>query len=337
MSQPGVLQYADEQPNDAVFGSVTDHPWIEGPSTLQAVTKGGFPFAWCNCLNEGALGSVLLAAGAANNPQEGQPQTAAGAAFVHKYKDDDVWYPSNGVCLPVRKGGYYQSVVTTKLSIVEGRFGFTPTTLQLGDWEVLPAGHFTPTTDGFLFVSVAAEQEGYRGGVGVYDEVNQVILAKASVHLYEAKNEHISRECLCIPLSSGKKVTTLVEGKGPVLGPLRVLLYWMPILGRLWKLQDSVTVDIIPGRTSFTAPADGFLYGFLEAANPGDRGYLSVITGTATKPMAMASVHWYEPANRYVWCNSFMVPVRKGSYIIDKQDTCGRPHATGYFTSVEPA
>ncbi|MEJ2417379.1 MAG: hypothetical protein P8Y45_10700 [Exilibacterium sp.] len=92
------------------------------------------------------------------------------------------------------------------------------------------------------------------------------------------------------------------------------------------------------------AEQDGFLIGYLDAANNDDRSQLAVFVNTDadlltnTPARAMTSIHYYTGNDTWVPKNSVMVPVQKGEFYICKiQHTSGKANNSLYFIPLVPA
>jgi MAC/Perforin domain len=316
------------------FGTVQDLAWKENGGGKESTTTSAFLIAVRQVPPEqdGARGSVLVVSGPGGDPKEGNPGTAAGAAFAHMYRAGDIWYDCNGVCIPVRAAYRYGFNATCQKP--GGRLAFIPSKLPLGDWVAVDISEeFSAPGDGFLFASIdTQEQDGYGD---LYAVVDQRRAAGCSAHRNHASDEWIDRGSFCIPIAGGSKVkfeTNLIP-QSPAFE-----LYWAPVAGKNAKMQNMETRTL---NTHFEASTDGVLFGCISAGQPG-RATLRLYSypkkgqPNYSNPIAAASIHYNQVGKpRLVKASSAMLPVRQGTcYEARYENIAGSPTADLFWMPV---
>ena len=160
-----------------------------------------------------ARGDVQLVCGASLTPDLSIGD-AGGRASFHRYRNGDCWTDTSSVCLPVPAGHRY-AAKTADTWADNGkapvRFAIAETNLTLGKWissqerpGVPNDREFQAQTDGFVFCSVEASNDGDRGYVEC--KVDKILIAAASVHNYAHHNCWIRYASFCAPFAKGSTV-----------------------------------------------------------------------------------------------------------------------------------
>lgn len=314
--------------------------------------NGGFAVAMRQC-SDGPRGWVqLVSSGSKGDPKEHDLDTACGAAYAHKWTGGDNWIDYNSVCLPVPQGGSFTTMFkSTWEKPADARLVFIPSNLHFGQWECLSDTTDTridqkqKDQDGFLFVSIQADQDGDCGGVKGL--LNGKEVAGSYVH-YDSKGspliyehgEHIIQQSFCIPVPKSTQFSIASEPGANRSQPM-VYAYWLPLIDERWKMQAAVSVTV---NTQILAETDGILHGWIKKNGDGDRGTLKFEAGDdagnvnpAQLPCAAISMHYYEKHDRWVLYSSAMIPVAKGTpYKAAYMSTCGNPKAEVFWTAIVP-
>ncbi len=316
-----------------LFGSTLDLAWEENEGRSARTSTSGFLVAVRQVQQDGARGSVFVVSGPGDDPKEGDPGTAAGAAFAHMYQAGDVWYDRNGVCIPVRAAYHYAFQATCMNP--GGRMAFISSKLSLGDWVPVDiSGEFSAPGDGFLFASL--DTQGGDGYGELYAVVDGRRVAGCSAHRNHASDEWIDRASFCIPIAGGSKAnfeTTFSMQQSPAFE-----LYWVPVVGINAKMQKIETRSL---NTRFDAPTDGVLFGCISSGQPG-RATLRLYSYPKGRqpdypnPLAAASIHYTQVGKpRLVKASSAMLPVREGaSYEARYEKTAGSPTADLFWMPI---
>jgi hypothetical protein len=205
---------------------------------------------------------------------------------------------------------------------------------------------FRATTDGFVFCSIEARNDGDRGYITC--EVDKILIAAASVHNYAYHDDWIRYASFCAPFAKGSNVEVRAT---PTSGQLLNFSVWqIPSTSQAWKFTkpEQLTVSALPGVGWLTAETDGFLNGVVTVPDDGPRGILRldcvrdqnsyfshpIVSG---HPLVTAAVHVWHPKDRWISHASAMVPVRKGYvFTANFRSTSGAPQAKAYWTGVVP-
>lgn len=317
------------------LGTPLDLPWHENGGRSDRVSTSGFLIGvrQVPAAKNGARGSVLVISGPQDDPKEGNPKTAAGAAFVHRFQEGDVWYDGNGVCIPVRAAYRYWYEATSGQP--DGRLAFIPSKLSLGDWDPVDISEeFSAPSDGFLLASI--DTQGRDGYGELYAVVDGRRVAGCSAHRNHASDEWIDRASFCIPMAAGSKASfeTALVGQSPAFE-----LNWAPVASKNAKMQKT---EIRTVNTRFEASTDGVLFGCISTGQPA-RGNLrlycypkSLPQPDYTNPLAAASIHYVQSGqHRVVKAGSVMLPVRQGTSY--EARTSGSPTAELFWMPLVPA
>ena len=314
----------------------------------------------------------LISSGFNKDPQEGDLETAAGAAWIDEWKEGDKWIEWNSVCIPVPQEGKFLAKFQAAWDKPDARLVFIPSNLYFGQWECLSdtTGSWKEPKqkdqDGFLFVSIEKGQDGDCGGVkGLFKEkvIEKVIedgtekaiekeiekdIAGSYVHWdtksfdgNPGKAATIPALSFCIPVPAGTQFSLVFEPYPDRVNQLKVFAHWLPLVDERWKMEKAVPVTL---NTPISAETDGILHGWIRQKNNGDRGMLKFYTGDdavnvnpARKPCAAASMHYYKEHWRWYLYSSAMIPVAKGTfYKAVYTPTCGKPEAQVFWTPILP-
>jgi hypothetical protein len=299
---------------------------------------------------EGALGAVQLVCGTSMTPQLGRGDAAGGAANFHRERGRDAWIETSSVCLPVPAGHNYAATVPNTWAPngnAAVRFAIAETNLTLDKWrsvemERITSGPhlvsgFQASADGFLFCSVEAlnnEDHGY-----VTCDVDDVVIAAASVHNYAPWAGWIRNASFCAPFTKGSVVrvletnTTRTRGHGALgVGTWQILS-----TSQAWKFTKPQPFTL---GAWVKAETDGFVNGVITGTESAGILRLDCVKDRELHdvPIASAAVHASPSNNRYTSHGSAMVPVRKGYSILTECRTKAGapPQAQAYFTGVVP-
>jgi len=306
---------------------------------------------------DGARGAVHLVCGTSMTPELGRGDAVGGAASFHRYRDGNGWIDTSSVCLPVPAGHHY-ATSTSDTWFYNGRapvrFAVAETNLTLDKWHLIeapPTMHnyrgFTAPTDGFVFCSVEAKNDGDRGYVTC--QVDKILIAAASVHNHSDHNDLIRYASFCAPFAKGSVVEVRAT---PTNGQVWFSAWQIPSTSQTWKFTkpEKLTVRARDGFDWVTAETDGFLNGVVTVSDDGPRGILRLDCtrdqnsflshpGSVGHPLASAAVHVYHYRNtdKNISHASAMLPVRKG-YLMSANftPTSGAPQAEAYWTEVVP-
>lgn len=293
---------------------------------------------------DGARGAVQLICGTSMTPELGQGDAAGGAASFHRYNRGDVWIDTSSVCLPVPAGHHYAATTSNTSGGAQTRFAITEMNLTLDKWHFVRDGafpnafRFTAPTDGFVFCSLEAENDGNRSYVTC--AVDKIIIAAASVHNYPRKDNWIRYASLCAPYAKGSlvEVSAVPTSGGPIAGHT---IWQIPSTSQAWKFTKPQPFKL---GAYVTAETDGFLNGVITVPGDGPRGSLRLDcvkdqTAFQIVPIASAAVHAFHEHDRWISHSSAMVPVRKGYQIcatLKPTPGAALPQAQVYWTGVVP-
>ena len=118
------------------------------------------------------------------------------------------------ICLPVPAGHNYTAAAPdswTGNGKAPTLFAIAETGLTFDRWQLLQQFQnftnlraFKAESDGFVFCSLEARNDGSRGFVTC--EVDKVLIAAASVHNYAYSDDRITNACFCAPYAKGSTV-----------------------------------------------------------------------------------------------------------------------------------
>jgi hypothetical protein len=294
---------------------------------------------------DGARGAVQLVCGTSMTPELGRGDAAGGRASFHRYRGNDIWIDTSSVCLPVPAGHNYTAATPDTSGKAPARFAIAETNLTLDKWRLVEQFQgftnlrgFKAETDGFVFCSVEARNDGNRGYVTC--EVDKVIIAAASVHNYAYSDDWIRYASFCAPFAKGSVVEVRVTSTS---GDLSFSVWQLPSTSQAWKFTKPEPITL---GAYVEAGTDGFVNGVVTVPDDGPRGILRLdcvkerpkpLTGFHAVPIASAAVHVYHYKDRWISHSSAMVPARKGYLLFAEwKPTSGAPQAQVYWTGVVP-
>jgi hypothetical protein len=295
--------------------------------------------------NDGARGAVQLVCGTSMSPELGRGDAVGGRASFHRYRPNDIWIDTSSICLPVPAGHNYAAATPDTSGGAPRRFAIAETNLTFDKWRLVEQFQgfsnfrgFKAETDGFVFCSVEARNDGNRGYVTC--EVDKVLMAAASVHNYAHSDDWIRYGSFCAPFAKGSTVEVRVTSTS---GQLAFSVWQIPSTSQAWKFTkpEPITLGVyVEART------DGFVNGVVTVPGDGPRGILRLDcvkdrpapqTGFPSYPIASAAVHVYHNKDRWISHASAMLPVRKDYLVFASwQPTSGAPQAQVYWTGVVP-
>jgi hypothetical protein len=279
------------------------------------------------------------------SPQLGRGDAVGGRASFHRYRPSDIWIDTSSVCLPVPAGHNYAAATSDTSGKAPARFAIAETNLTLGKWRLVEqfqnffhSRRFTAETDGFVFCSVEAPNDGNRGYVTC--EVDSVLIAAASVHYYTPRDDRITYGSFCAPFAKGSVVEVRAT---PTSGDLALSVWQLPSTSQAWAFTKPEPITL---GTYVEAQTDGFANGVVTVPGNGPRATLRLdcvkerpapLHGFHSYPIASAAVHVYHHSDRWISHASAMLPVRKDYLVFaDWKPTSGAPQAQVYFTKVVP-
>jgi MAC/Perforin domain len=298
---------------------------------------------------DGARGAVQLVCGTSMTPELGRGDAAGGRASFHRYRPNDIWIDTSSVYLPVPAGHNYTAATPDTSGKAPARFAIAETNLTLGKWQLVEQSGaflqdmewrgFDAETDGFVFCSLEARNNGERGYATC--AVDQTIIAAASVHNYPTSDCWLQHASFCAPYAKGSRVDVLVK---PTSGYALTFSVWrIPSTSQAWTFTKPEPITL---GAYVTAATDGFVNGVVTVPGDGPRGILRLdcvkdrpapSTGFPSYPIASAAVHVYHHSDRWISHSSAMIPVRKDYLIFaDWRPTSGAPQAQVYWTGVVP-
>ena len=288
---------------------------------------------------------MQLVCGSALTPDLGRGDAVGGRASFHRYRGNDIWIDTASICLPVPAGQNYSAATPDTSGRAPGRFAIAETNLTFGKWHRLEQFQnfdsyrgFKAETDGFVFCSIEATNDGNRG----YAEcmIDKVVVAAASVHEYAASDDRIRNATLCAPFAKGSTVEVRITSTS---GKLSFTVWQLPCTSQAWRFTKP---ELITLGSYIPAQTDGFVHGVVTVPNDGPRGVLRLDCvkerptggqGLHSIPIASAAVHVYHRKDRWISHASAMIPVRKDYLIFaDWKPTSGAPQAQVYWTGVVP-
>lgn len=115
-------------------------------------------------------------------------------------------------------------------------------------------------------------------------------------------------------------------------------VWWLPITSADWRLAKAKKRTV---NSKMKAKNDGILHAMISVNDP-SRGFLRLYVAddlaAPNKPAASASVHYYEPHDRWITHASAMLPVQSGSpYRVGHEITHGAPTVSAWWTGIIPA
>lgn len=293
---------------------------------------------------DGARGVVQLVCGTSMTPELGRGDAAGGAASFHRYRGGNTWIDTSSVCLPVPTGHHYAATAPDTWAVngkAPVRFAIAETNLTLDKWRLVETAQgmnnyrgFTAPTDGFVFCSVEASNDGDRGYVTC--EVDKVLIAAASVHNYAYHDDWIRNASFCVPFTKGSAVEVKAT---PTSGRLSFSVWQIPSTSQAWRFTKPQPLKL---GAWVKADTDGFVNGVVTVPDNGPRGILRLDCvkdreSMHSYPIASAAVHVWHPEDRHISHASAMVPARKDYMIFTElRSTSGAPQAQAYWTGVVP-
>jgi hypothetical protein len=301
---------------------------------------------------QGARGAVQLVCGTSMTPELGRGDAVGGAASFHRDESGgDARINTSSVCLPVPAGHRYAATAPDtwagrgKAAV---RFAIAETNLTLDKWrgvemQRIPAGphlvsNFQASADGFVFCSVEALNNEEHGHVTC--EVDDVVIAAASVHNYAPWDGWLRNASFCAPFTKGSVVkvietnTTRTSGHGY----LGVRTWQILSTSPAWKFKNPQPFTL---GAWVTPETDGFLNGVITGTESGGSLRLDCVKDRELHDVALASATIHSSPgknNRYNSHASAMLPVRKGYMIFtERKHSVGEaPQAQAYWTGVVP-
>ncbi|MBV9286386.1 MAG: hypothetical protein JO288_00945 [Hyphomicrobiales bacterium] len=287
---------------------------------------------------DGARGAVELVCGTDTTPQLGQRDAVGGRASFHRYHDGNVWIDTSSVFLPVPAGHRYAIAAPDSWAArgkAPARFAIAETNLTFDTWRRLHVPQFQAQTDGFVFCTLEASNEGERGFA--WCEVDKTLIAATSVHYYTPKNAWIQYASFCAPYAKGSFVDV---GATPTNGRVTLKVWQLPSTSQAWKFAKPEQIQV---GQQFKAATDGFVNGVVRERHEGDRGILRLdcVKDPASRhpyyPLATTAVHKWSYSDRHITHGSAMAPVSKDYHVLTEMNsTSGDPLAEVYWTKVEP-
>ena len=296
---------------------------------------------------DGCRGAVELACGTSQTPELGRGDAAGGRASFLRDRGGDLWIDTSSVCLPVPAGHHYTAAAPDTWAPPGAkapvRFAIAETNLTLGNWQLVPHSQgfinsrsFKAETDGFVFCSLEARNDGERGIARC--AVDNTIIAAASVHNYHHAGCWQEYASFCAPYAKGSTVdVTMTVTSGQFL---YFSVWRIPSTSQAWKFTKPEPLKL---NTEVSASADCFVNGVEIVPDDGPRGILRLecvdkeAVGPRKFPIASAAVHVYRQRDRHISHASAMMPVRQRYPIFaDWKPTAGAPQAQVYLTKVEP-
>jgi hypothetical protein len=284
---------------------------------------------------------VQLICGTSMTPELGRGDAAGGAASFHRYRANDIWIDTSSVCLPVPAGHHYAATTSDTSGKAPVRFAIAETNLTLDKWQLVEAKPgfamlrgFKAATDGFVFCSLEARDDGVRGYITC--AVDKIIIAAASVHNYAYHDDWIRYATFCAPYAKGSSVECWATATS---GLLQFSVWQIPSTSQAWKFAKPEPFKL---GAYVTAETDGFLNGVIIVPGDGPRGSLRLDcvkdqTAFQIFPIASAAAHVWHYKDRWISHSSAMVPVRKGYQICaNSKITSGEPQVQVYWTGVVP-
>lgn len=193
--------------------------------------------------------------------------------------------------------------------------------------------------DGFVLATITQSQDGNRGYVSAYDDESTnptTLRACASQHWYMHSDDWVPSACLTMPVPAATyNLTDATDTSGEPTTTVNFIG-----LGDIGEegLGEWETIAL---NTPLTAASDGFVVAWVSYNNDnGARGYVQgwqTLSGKDTR-VAASSQHYYTGSDIQVPCNSFCMPVCKGtSYHVDFTTTSNKPTAAAYFMPLSEA
>ena len=132
--------------------------------------------------------------------------------------------------------------------------------------RITDSGGFDAETDGFVFCSLEARNEGDRGYVTC--EVDKTLIAAASVHCNHGRGCCIQQASFCAPYTKGSHVEVNVT---PGYGQLSFSVWRIPSTSQAWKFTKPEPLSL---HTDVMADTDGFVNGVIAVPGYGSgNGY----------------------------------------------------------------
>jgi hypothetical protein len=286
---------------------------------------------------DGARGDVELVCGDSLTPDLGRGD-AGGRASFHRHNNGDVHIYTSSVCLPVPAGHNYAARTSdtwAENGKAPTRFAIAETNLTLDKWRAVEGKRFMAETDGFVFCSIEASNDGARGYVEC--TVGENLIAAASVHNYPYHDCWIRHASFCAPFAKGSDVMISLTSTS---GRVDIKAWWIASTSQAWKFKKAEQLTVggfVPAAT------DGFLYGVVTAPGDGPRGGILRLDCVKDKkdlhdyPIASAPTQVNHHNDRWRSHASAMVPVRKGYLLFTELKLpVGAPRAQLWWTGVVP-
>jgi hypothetical protein len=272
----------------------------------------------------------------------GQEDTVGGRSSFHRYRKNDIWIDTASACLPVPAQQNYAVGTPDTAGNAPARFAIAETNLTLGEWQPVEQFQgltnyrgFTAESDGFVFCTLEARNNGERGYATC--AVNKTIIAAASVHYYPRNDCFLPYATFCAPYAKGSTVEVNIT---PTAGQPYFQVWRIPSTSEAWKFTKPETLRL---GTYSPLDKDGFVNGVVTIPDNGPRGILRLEcidenrVGIHSYPIASAAVHVWHRGDRFISHSSAMLPIRQGYQIFaDWKPTAGAPQAQVYWTRVVP-
>ncbi len=212
--------------------------WVTVPAASSGVAtdftpaSDGFLLINASISSDGDRGSVIVS----QNWGSGKLMPLA-ACSVHQYHGDDVWYPAQSFCIPVRQGEALAIISDSTSGSPSFSYQFLPldsSLLSVGQSSTVQANTaYQAAQDGFLVCALAAGQDGSRGTASlVYAGSSQAALQPAnaqigtSVHNYHTDNEYMRFNTAVLPVTKGRWYAANVDNTCETID---ATIYFVPI------------------------------------------------------------------------------------------------------------
>jgi hypothetical protein len=251
--------------------------------------------------------------------------TLHACASQHYYTNEDRWIPSASFLMPAPNDSYYSVAANTTwgqpaaalqfMGLVAGTANF------MQDWQVVaPNTTETASQDGFVVAWIDWNgDDGARGLIWgtqtLAPSLGSPTVAGASMHRWSAGDCYVPCNSFTMPVCKGTQyqIQTQATHGSPTFGAAFVPFNASVQLGSLKKRSAG---------SIYQAVTDGFLVAYLNASEPGGRGYVNLYSNanlsqlTSSAPLASTSIHFHSSGSRNIWVplNTATIPVQNGNY-----------------------
>ncbi|UAA39927.1 hypothetical protein KIH87_06120 [Paraneptunicella aestuarii] len=299
---------------------------------MYAKTNDGFVMSTLMIAQNGNRGYAETYAGDLPSPT-----TIPGCSSVHFFTGSDTWVPYASDLVPVKAEDHFRTDLVNTCGQPNAIFNFSSIEgFNLGEMTEIDLSHpnssgvttYSAASSGFVLLTVQTVNNGDRGWATVEQGDNKV---GSSVHFFTGGDTWVPKNSSCLPVNSGDvKITCTSTSGAPAMQA-----FFIPMNGALTFGNGFA----VPNNVDYTTDTPGFVIGYLDAANNGDRSTLKLLSGPTIGHVdtvrAATSMHLYGSNDTWVPKNSLTGPFDQGEvFNANYQATSGNPNLTLRFIPI---